>query len=91
MHELREEAPGGWFALRLQGAEREFQHAADAEFSGAAAVLRAAAGAVPSAAARAPGHAGTRHVKAVCVVKAVFHVRAAFYGADGRVGGLVGD
>lgn len=25
------------------------------------------------------------------VVKAVFHVRAAFYGADGRVGGLIGD
>ena len=54
-----------------------------AEFSGAAAVLRAAA--------RASGHAGTRDVKTVCVVKAVFHVRAAFYGADGRVGGLIGD
>ena len=31
-----------------------------------------------TAAARAPGHAGTRDVKTVCVVKAVFHVRAAF-------------
>lgn len=67
----------------LRGAEREFQHAAAAVFSGAAAVLRAAA--------RAPGHAGTRDVKTVCVVKAVFHVRAAFYGADGRVGGHIGD
>lgn len=43
LHELREEAPGGRFALHLRGAEREFQHAAAAEFSGAAAVLRAAA------------------------------------------------
>lgn len=91
MHELREEAPGGRFALHLRGAEREFQHAADAEFSDAAVALRAAAGAVPGAAARAPSYAGTRDVKTVCVVKAVFHVRAAFYGADGRVGGLIGD
>lgn len=52
-------------------------------FQAAAAVLRAAA--------RASGHAGTWNVKTVCVVKAVFHVRAAFYGADGRVGGLIGD
>ena len=65
MHELWEKAPRGRFALHLRGAEREFQHAAAAVFSGAAAVLRAAA--------RAPGHAGTRDVKTVCVVKAVFH------------------
>ena len=71
------------------GAEREFQHAADAD-SDAAAALRAAA--VQYRCSRpCASYAGTRDVKTVCVVKAVFHVRAAFYGADGRVGGLIGD